>query len=184
MTIKTTYVNIEQQQVQMPKLVFCGYTDNHTAPSLSEIYSYRNLSDEDRGCSYFWNDFKYCVKAMVIDKYLDTYVLERMYNEIDNRVNAIENFSIKILYSRNENNKKQLIELIKETAKQKNGNLEFKCIPEEKWIIHDRFAYIDGVLWHFGAYIGGGHKNFNAYSTGWINTEFNKLFDNLWKQGF
>ncbi len=33
--------------------------------------------------------------------------------------------------------------------------------------IHDRFAIIDDELWHFGATVGGFHRDVNAASRGW-----------------
>ncbi|MNP36873.1 hypothetical protein D3C76_1302900 [compost metagenome] len=33
--------------------------------------------------------------------------------------------------------------------------------------IHDRFAIIDNELWHFGATVGGLHRDVNAASRGW-----------------
>lgn len=33
--------------------------------------------------------------------------------------------------------------------------------------IHDRFAIIDNELWHFGATVGGFHRDVNAVSRGW-----------------
>ena len=33
--------------------------------------------------------------------------------------------------------------------------------------IHDRFAWIDGEIWHFGAAVGGMHAGYHAVSSGW-----------------
>lgn len=162
-----------------PQFIWSGYVEQETAPLLNAAKSYR--SENNRGSILFWDTLKNCMQALIIDKFLDIYVLDRMYSEIDNRTECIENFSIKVLYCRKAKNE-ELIGLIKDTAKQKKGNAEFKCVPEYKWFVHDRFAFIDGILWHFGADIGGGHKDINAYSLGWANTNFDCLFDSLWRE--
>lgn len=49
--------------------------------------------------------------------------------------------------------------------------------------IHDRFAMIDDELWHFGATVGGFHRDVNAASRGW-SAETHKavqFFDTAWK---
>ncbi|MFF7109342.1 hypothetical protein [Pseudomonas sichuanensis] len=49
--------------------------------------------------------------------------------------------------------------------------------------IHDRFAIIDNELWHFGATVGGFHRDVNAASRGW-NAETHdavQFFDTVWK---
>lgn len=49
--------------------------------------------------------------------------------------------------------------------------------------IHDRFAIIDNELWHFGATVGGFHRDVNAVSRGW-NAETHdavQFFDTAWK---
>ncbi|EIU7148983.1 TPA: hypothetical protein ACXOGI_003892 [Pseudomonas aeruginosa] len=46
--------------------------------------------------------------------------------------------------------------------------------------IHDRFAIIDDELWHFGATVGGFHRDVNAASRGWdANTHRALDFFNL-----
>lgn len=48
--------------------------------------------------------------------------------------------------------------------------------------IHDRFAIIDEELWHFGATVGGFHRDVNAASRGW-NANAHKavqFFDTAW----
>ncbi|HHA1470777.1 TPA: hypothetical protein ACOEAJ_001909 [Enterobacter kobei] len=49
--------------------------------------------------------------------------------------------------------------------------------------IHDRFAIIDNELWHFGATVGGFHRDVNAVSRGW-NAEAHdavQFFETVWK---
>ncbi|CAM4116163.1 hypothetical protein CR156_08750 [Stenotrophomonas lactitubi] len=49
--------------------------------------------------------------------------------------------------------------------------------------IHDRFAIVDDELWHFGATVGGFHRDVNAVSRGW-NAQTHgavQFFDTAWK---
>lgn len=48
--------------------------------------------------------------------------------------------------------------------------------------IHDRFAIIDGELWHFGATVGGFHSQVSAASRGWDAIEHGAIdfFDLVW----
>lgn len=49
--------------------------------------------------------------------------------------------------------------------------------------IHDRFAIIDEELWHFGATVGGFHRDVNAASRGWSADAHKavQFFDTAWK---
>lgn len=48
--------------------------------------------------------------------------------------------------------------------------------------IHDRFAIIDDELWHFGATVGGFHRDVNAASRGWRADTHKavQFFDTAW----
>ena len=50
--------------------------------------------------------------------------------------------------------------------------------------LHDRFAVLDGELWHFGASVGGNHPALNACSRGWSDQEvgFSDLFEKIWEE--
>ena len=50
--------------------------------------------------------------------------------------------------------------------------------------LHDRFAVVDGSLWHFGATVGGGHPSLNAASGPWSAEETRALdfFDECWRR--
>lgn len=49
--------------------------------------------------------------------------------------------------------------------------------------LHDRFAVIDGALWHFGATVGGGHPGLNAASGPWRaeETRAADFFEECWR---
>ena len=50
--------------------------------------------------------------------------------------------------------------------------------------LHDRFAVVDGALWHFGATVGGGHPGLNAASGPWPAEETRSVdfFEECWKE--
>ena len=49
--------------------------------------------------------------------------------------------------------------------------------------LHDRFAILDGALWHFGSTVGGGHPGLTAVSGPWpaIETRAVAFFDECWR---
>ncbi len=49
--------------------------------------------------------------------------------------------------------------------------------------LHDRFAIIDGDLWHFGSTVGGGHAGLTAASGPWSVTETHAkdFFEQCWR---
>ena len=49
--------------------------------------------------------------------------------------------------------------------------------------LHDRFAIIDGAVWHFGSTVGGGHKGLTAASGPWSATETRAMefFEECWR---
>ena len=50
--------------------------------------------------------------------------------------------------------------------------------------LHDRFAIIDGSLWHFGATVGGGYSGLTAVSGPWPATETRAVlfFEECWRR--
>ena len=50
--------------------------------------------------------------------------------------------------------------------------------------LHDRFAIIDGALWHFGATVGGGHSDLTAVSGPWSATATRAVpfFEECWRR--
>jgi hypothetical protein len=51
-------------------------------------------------------------------------------------------------------------------------------------LIHDRFAIVDNVLWHFGSDVGGRDAALNAVSLGWDagDTNAKSFFSDLWEK--
>ena len=50
--------------------------------------------------------------------------------------------------------------------------------------LHDRFAVVDGALWHFGSTVGGGHRGLTAASGPWPedDTWGKRFFDECWRR--
>ena len=50
--------------------------------------------------------------------------------------------------------------------------------------LHDRFAIVDGALWHFGATVGGGHAGLTAASGPWpaVKTRAVFFFNECWRR--
>lgn len=84
-------------------------------------------------------------------------------------------------------------EEVKRSAEQYNvesrrsGKIELGFIPSREKgfgaLPHDRFALVDGFLWHWGATVGGGYSGINACSYGWSGTRtgVSTWFDKLWE---
>ena len=50
--------------------------------------------------------------------------------------------------------------------------------------LHDRFAVVDGALWHFGSTVGGGHHGLTAASGPWpeYETRGKRFFEECWRR--
>ena len=50
--------------------------------------------------------------------------------------------------------------------------------------LHDRFAIVDGALWHFGATVGGGYRGLTAASGPWPAEKSRAIifFEECWRQ--
>lgn len=79
----------------------------------------------------------------------------------------------------------ELREIVDESAAKGNRpKIEVKLL-RNGWDkkCHDRFAVLDGELWHFGANVGGHHAALNACSRGWpshkikLHVLFDKIFE-------
>lgn len=52
--------------------------------------------------------------------------------------------------------------------------------------LHDRFAIVDGALWHFGSTVGGGHHTLTAASGPWsaAETGAKQFFEQCWNTSY
>lgn len=60
------------------------------------------------------------------------------------------------------------------------ATLDKSCFP----FLHDRFAVVDGALWHFGSTVGGGHHGLTAASGPWSanKTHAKEFFEECWRK--
>ena len=58
--------------------------------------------------------------------------------------------------------------------------LDTDCFP----FLHDRFAIVDGALWHFGSTVGGGHAGLTAASGPWSESDAQgeRFFRDCWRR--
>ena len=75
----------------------------------------------------------------------------------------------------------------------RNLNQTGSSIVEVRWtsnldkhrypFLHDRFAIVDGALWHFGSTVGGGHPGLTAATGPWSADQTNakQFFEECWK---
>lgn len=49
--------------------------------------------------------------------------------------------------------------------------IEIGELPSKGIEVHDRFAIMDGEIWHCGAAVGGMHGSLSAVSRGWEDIE-------------
>jgi hypothetical protein len=82
---------------------------------------------------------------------------------------------IKILTPRQECN-----DGIREWLKEKESSLPID-IRKTTLDFHDRFAALDGELWHFGSTVGGAYPMFSAATRGWPAADFRTVFASLWR---
>ncbi|MXP25187.1 hypothetical protein GRI39_03905 [Altererythrobacter indicus] len=74
------------------------------------------------------------------------------------------------------------------SSARRSGHIEILTLPKRDSgfgaLPHDRFALVDGILWHWGATVGGGFSGQNACSFGWSATRRGAVawFEKMWEQ--
>ena len=68
----------------------------------------------------------------------------------------------------------------RQVAIQWSATLDKSTFP----FLHDRFAIVDGALWHFGSTVGGGHQGLTAASGPWsaTRTHAKEFFEECWRK--
>lgn len=49
--------------------------------------------------------------------------------------------------------------------------------------LHDRFAILDDIMWHFGSTVGGAYRGFSAATRGWPARDLAYVFEDEWQRG-
>lgn len=121
------------------------------------------------GSKKFWQCFNESADITFIDKYFDKHMYNKMLNELIGTQERYDNISKNIAICCCE---------LKEIHKIHQEKREVCPLTYKQNIIevlelrngdnvHDRFAIMDGEIWHCGASIGGTHPSLNALTHGW-----------------
>ncbi len=168
---KSLYPYIEKDSEVFPgkKAVYDNIVCFKEAAEIKE-----NSNDEygiSLGIRQFWETFCQSTTVLFADAHFNCRQYHRMIFELERMLsskNTEHRMEISI-YCRS--NLKKLMEYDTKLRKIKSciyANCDIRiCALMDKEIIHDRFAIMDGEIWHCGAAIGGMHKALNAVSRGW-----------------
>jgi hypothetical protein len=118
------------------------------------------------GCKEFWQKFQESKEVFLLDKFFDADCLQRVIDEIK-KVEDKKDYEVKsvvIFHCQGQNKHTMMNEKLCREVHLK-ANIEIHML--QKTYIHDRFALMDGEIWHCGATIGGMHECLNAISRGW-----------------
>ena len=124
-------------------------------------------------------------------------VLDVHFDEVGTRVlgPALEYTraeDIRLLTGRGKIREERRMQLYRTLRKRRNVNPANSRATEVYWTaglvkhrfpyLHDRFAVVDGGLWHFGSTVGGGSRELTAASGPWsaAETRAKKFFNECW----
>ena len=126
-------------------------------------------------------------------------VLDVHFDEVGTRVlgPALEYSKaedIRLLTGSGKIDEQKRMELFRTLRKLRNMNTGNSRATEVYWAarlnkrrfpyLHDRFAIVDGGLWHFGSTVGGGSRELNAASGPWpvSETRAREFFEECWRE--
>ena len=126
-------------------------------------------------------------------------VLDLFFDEVGTRVlgPALEYTKaedIRLLTGRGKIGDERRMQLHRTLRKLRNMNAGSSSATEIYWTaglsrgrfpyLHDRFAIVDGGLWHFGSTVGGGSRELTAASGPWPvgKTRAIEFFDECWRE--
>ena len=115
------------------------------------------------GCKEFWDKFRESRDIVFIDRYFDEFCYGRTYDEVKD-VSTKYDYEYKNIKIFCEKEFKNVFELNQLMRNDIGASIKVIQMPD---IIHDRFALMDGEIWHCGSTIGGMHNSLNALSRGW-----------------
>ncbi|WP_458127569.1 hypothetical protein [Pseudomonas sp. Z2-11] len=167
----------------------------HHFPCIDAIWA-RRAAPDVRLVEEFEKAISTAQQVWIIDKHL--FSAHGQIPDHSRRINKVVNWfcteniqTVKILTGHHDSQKE--IERTFEDLKQLVTEGRAKLAPpltialsfalREADCIHDRFAIIDNELWHFGATVGGFHRDVNAVSRGWNAETLDavQFFDTAWK---
>ena len=163
--------------------------DSDTFPGLSVVYQNRDIFKEAKefhkgeddfpgiglGIKEFWDTFRQRTNILLADPFFSAIQYRRMIAVLDEVLSSKDAMPEKNIYILGRNNIQKLIRYADIIKKEKIKIHELFKISIwrlcEKDIVHDRFAIMDGEIWHCGASICGMHAALNAVSRGWVDEE-------------
>lgn len=168
--------------------------DNETFLSYSDFTNAHNSYSNSYYPSLFSQQFRDAIneaqkRIWLIDGYLSESdsrsKLDSMIDMLHQRMFYIDD--IRIFFKKDEHKTD-----IDEVLKVFNADLLPKVHKEIQYkffdyrFIHDRFAIIDDVLWHFGSDVGSTNKSIHATSYGWDANYLKaiKFFEDFWSAGY
>lgn len=128
-------------------------------------------------------------RIWLIDGYLSTpnyrFKFEELIVLLSRRMCYLDDVRIFFDKDKNQSDIQELLDLYNEELISKRLP-EIKCKFFTNYPIHDRFAIIDDVLWHFGSDVGSTNKSIHATSYGWnaVSLKAVKFFEEFWSTGY
>lgn len=128
------------------------------------------------GIKEFWDTFTQSADILFADAYFAPIHYRRLMLELNKLSNGRGGILQKRIHIYGRNN----IQLLRECASKSRKNypkvymncsIEIGELPSKGIDIHDRFAIMDGEIWHCGAAVGGMHGSLSAVTRGWQDTE-------------
>ena len=174
--------------------------DSSIFPGTDAVYSNRTIYEEAAktrkneidfpgiglGIKEFWDTFRQRTEILLADPFFSAIQYRRMIAVLDEVLSSKDAIPEKNIYIHGRNNIQDLIRYVDIIKKGKIKIYDLFKISiwrlPEKDIVHDRFAIMDGEIWHCGASICGMHAALNAVSRGWVDEE-GKLMEFFMKKG-
>ncbi len=134
------------------------------------------------GSQEFWDAFSQSESVVFADKFFSPSNYRRMIIELERKNSSKQGSDEMNIFIFCLKTISDLEKCHKEFKKKKQSIYERFSIKIGKLIdagsihIHDRFAIMDGEIWHCGAAVGGMHGSLNALSRGWLDKD-NQLYE-------
>ena len=132
------------------------------------------------GSVLFWNEIKAATKHVYLfDKHIDECCFRRIMEVFKEREEQ-NRYTLNVILITNTS--PIVFNMLKTVYKKYKFSTTNIFVPRCKdcvfELMHDRFAVIDNMVWHFGATIGGMHECINAFSGPWqdVNQGMQSLF--------
>lgn len=160
--------------------------DSYTFPGTAAVCNNSQIYDEAAGLTIdrnnpagislgireFWEAFYKSTDILFADSYFAPIHYCRMMLELEKgikKLNCIKNKIITIFAENDINSLRACANEYKNKHPQiyANCSITIRYLPCDKLDVHDRFAIMDGEIWHCGAAVGGMHGSLNAVTRGW-----------------